>query len=84
MFGSVGAYHTHGFATACGSACAGIRNAVCPDTSNTSPSSGSAFLGGSPYAAPGGHGPGSVAPRVWCASPPARIRQFRSLTFTLR
>src|SRR6478672_10373203 len=46
-FGSVGAYHTHGLAGAYGSAFAGMRKAACPDTSNTSPSSGRFFFGGS-------------------------------------
>src|SRR5437763_16772649 len=46
-FGSVGAYHTHGFAAAFGSAFMGMRKAVRPDTSNTSPSSGRLFFGGS-------------------------------------
>src|SRR5262249_220720 len=46
-FGSVGAYHAHGLAFAYGSAFAGMRKAVRPDTSNTSPSSGRSFFGGS-------------------------------------
>ncbi len=44
-FSSVGAYQTHGFGVDARSDAAGIRNAVCPATVNTSPGSGRTFTG---------------------------------------
>src|SRR6476660_9829384 len=71
-FGSVGAYHTHGFAAAYGSAFAGMRNAVRPDTSNTSPSRGSDFFGGSAIGVPSADSTNAIESTGFMTSPPDR------------